>query len=222
MMRIAMITTALALSAPPASAKVYKKIDKGVGNCIFSSAPMPKDKEDEFKVASSFKAGDDIYVRCYFGKTVKEMSLDGKLTNSLRGPVTSDIGSSRDVPAWYAAIVWGDDKANWWYKNTMVYTESTQGTWLQQRFDQPFGGTKETCDWKMAKFDQPDNCVDIEKETRNLGAKLNKTGTYTPEICIDIYYEKVDKTKITTGLKEVEVVESMQMAKGCFNYTVEL
>lgn len=225
MKRVLMATAAFVMILPPAtaSAKGYKKIDKGVGNCIFSTSPLPKDQEDEYKVSSSFKEGDVIYARCYFPKSVKDFAKDeGKMRNSLRQPVEATMAAQAEGPSWYGDITWSDDP-KWNFRTRFPYVESETGGWEQQRFDLPLGTERgDACDWHMGKFNKPQDCVDLATETRNLGENLHKTGTYTTEVCIDVSFKKVDKTRFVVGEGDVEVIESHPMARGCFKYSVEM
>lgn len=222
MKHLIVATSALVLALPPTTANAanYKKIDKGgVGNCIFSSAPMPKGKEDTYKVETSFKPGDDIFVRCYFGKSVAEFAKDGAMKNSLRGPIEATIAAQMDGAAWYSTITWQDDASKWWHRTRHPYIPSETGTWEQQRFDVPASKSGD-CDYRQVKFNSQD-CVSVETETRNLGKNLGKTGKYTTEVCIDVFFDRVDKTKRVNGT-DVDVVEWSPMAKGCFKYTVDI
>lgn len=224
MKTIVTLFIALGLSLPATTiASPHKKIDgSGVGNCVFSKAPLSKGGDADYKLETSFKPGDPVHVRCYFGKSVGEFSRDGKLKNSLRAPLDETVAAQAEGPAWYATITWQDDKAKWWHRTRLNYTPSSQESWEQQRFDMIPGGSRDDCDWTMAKFNKPDDCVEFETETQNLGRNLNKTGTYAAEVCVDVFYEKVDKTRITDDLKEVDVREHGLMARGCFTYTVDL
>ena len=222
MKHLIVATSALVLGLPPTTANAanYKKIDKnGVGNCIFSSSPMPKDKEATYKVESSFKPGDDIYVRCYFGKSIQDFSKDGRMKNSLRGPIEATIAAQAEGAAYYSTITWQDDASKWWHRNRYAYVASETGAGEQQRFDLPAKESPD-CDYRMVKFNS-NACVSVETETRNLGKNLGKTGTYTTEVCIDVFYDKVDKTK-RVNATDVDVVEWAPMAKGCFKYTVDI
>jgi len=201
-----------------------RKIDKGVGNCICSTGELPLHKESTYKLTSDFKPGDTVHVRCYFPKALREIATDGKLKNSLRGPISTGVAAIGLKPAWYATLAWTDDRTTWWHLARINYVESANGSWTEQRFDQPPGGSKldkSACDWRMGKFDKPNECVDIETETRNLAAKLKRSGTYRTEICVEVFYEKVDKTKEVRH-EELDVVERPVISRGCFQYTVDL
>jgi hypothetical protein len=202
----------------------YRKIEDGVGNCIFSKSVLGFHKESTFKVTSEFKAGDEVHVRCYFPKHLKEIAQDGKLKNSLRGSLASGAAAIGVKPVWYATMYWSDDKTTWWHTAIFNYIESRDGDNTEQRMDQPPGGAKldkSACDWKMGKFKLPNECVDIERETRNLGAKLKRKGKYRTEICVNVFYEKIDRTKMI-NFKEHSIVENPTFSRGCFNYTVDL
>lgn len=219
---LALLACAIALPAPTYAASP-RQIDKnGVGNCVFSTTELPKGKEDTYKLTTKFKAGDNVHARCYFAKSVKEFTKEGKQKNSLRGPIEATIAGQAAPAGWFATITWSDDKSLWWHRSKMIYVESESGHWTEQRLDQapPLGN--DWCSWKMNKFNKPDDCVDFTTETKNLGAKLKKTGKYDAEVCVDLFFDKVDRTKIGDNLKEVDVIEAVPMARGCFNYAVDL
>lgn len=205
-----------------AEANPHKKITNGVGNCIFSAGEMPKDKFGTWKVASKFKAGDAVYMRCFFPKALKDFAKDGKMKNSMRAPIEESISAQgSEYPTYYASITWQDDKSKWWHMANQSYVESETGTWTEVRFDQPYGdaATKDTCSFKLAKFNKPEDCVSLETESKNLASMLKKTGTYNAEVCLDVYAYKVDKKK-TVNLKTVDDIQNLPMARGCFTYSV--
>ena len=80
------------------------------------------------------------------------------------------------------------------------------------------GDSLDNCDFKNTT---QDGCTNLEQETKNLGKALDKTGTYKTQICVDVYFDKVDRTKIVGG-REVDVPEARRISIGCFDYTVSL
>ena len=70
---------------------------------------IPKGKFDEWKLTSSFKAGDAVYARCFFAQSLADFAKEGKMKNSMRGPIEATVAAtsfmSRTVksdgsPAW--------------------------------------------------------------------------------------------------------------------------
>lgn len=205
-----------------ADANPHKKISKGVGNCVFSAGAIPKGKFDEWKLTSRFKAGDAVYARCFFAKSLADFAKEGKMKNSMRGPIEATVAAQAEEPRYYAQLTWSDAADRWWHRAIQVYVESDVGHWEEVRFDQPAGAeaTKDSCSFKNAKFDRPDECVDLAAETRNLGSYLKKKGAYEGEVCLEVYLHKVDRTK-TVDLKTVDDVVALPMARGCFTYMAD-
>ena len=216
------VVVSLLVAAPGADANPHKKLTKGVGNCVFSAGAIPKGKFDEWKLTSRFKAGDAVYARCFFGKTLAEFAKEGAMKNSMRGPIEATVAAQAEEPRYYAQLTWTDAASRWWHRAIQVYVESDVGSWDEVRFDQPAGdeATKDSCSFKNAKFDKPDECVDLATETRNLSSYLKKKGAYEGEVCLEVYAYKVDRTK-TVDLRTVDDVVALPMARGCFKYRVD-
>lgn len=84
---IVLIAVAISTSAMALTPSKYRKVTKDasgmdVGNCIFTTNEPAKGAEDSYNVQSEFKCGNfkEIYARCYYAKTKKELANGDKLT----------------------------------------------------------------------------------------------------------------------------------------------
>lgn len=195
----------------------YAKIEGGVGNCIFSKQVLAKDGEDSYHLEAKFRAGDEVHLRCYYDR-LGDRANDGKRQNTLRAPFGD--GAAFDGPHYRATLYWKNDP-NWWFSSRIGYDAAEMEDRVTSRLDIPLGtADRSECDWNMSKFEQADKCVDLATETRNLRDNQGKSGAFTATICVELTYEKVDKLRMV-NFTEVDDVETVPFARGCFSYTVD-
>ncbi len=221
------ITTALLAAfslvalTTPASADLtqknskHRKIEDGIGNCIFSSKPLPFDKEGRYQVETRFETGDAIYARCYYPERIGDMKTEGKLKSSLRGMA----GKLGPMPQTYyeARIQWTDEPLRNHVK-TVVHKAKydTRDQMLMYLFED------RDCDFTMAKFGKPDQCVDIDRETRNMAKTNGKAARFTTEVCVSVSFDVVNETRVDPAtLVEEDINAVHEMARGCFEFTAK-
>lgn len=191
----------------------HRKIQDGIGNCVFSSAPLPFDKEDRYRVETRFATGDAIYARCYYPERIADMKSEGKLKSSLRGMA----GKLGPMPQAYyeARIQWTDEPLRHHVKTVAHKARyDTRDQMLMYLFED------RDCDFTMAKFGKPGECVDVDRETRNMARTTGQSTPFTTEICVSVSFDVVDETRVNPATLQQEDVKGVhEMARGCFEFT---
>jgi len=210
MVALAAVTTlasAVALAAP-VDPSPHRQITGTVGNCVFSSRELKYQKDDSYVLATSFKAPDQVYARCYFPKRVADFRDAGKIASQLRG-----VGN--EPPRYNRRLQFA--RPTWNYAHTV----RADGPKNSQRDQSYMWITRADCDFK----DKPRTgaCIDLEQEVRKLAAAERASLPYTTEICVVIDFDLVDE-RVPNPKNRRELIDKKQfmtMAKGCFTYTVE-
>ena len=217
----ALAATLVVILAIPAQAELTQKdskhrdIQDGIGNCIFSSQPLPFDKEDRYEVETSFQTGDKVYARCYYPSRIGDKKSEGKLKNSLRG-MAGKVGPI-PKPYYEARIQWTDEPLR---NHTKVVVHKAKYDTRDQILMYLFEDRH--CDFTMAKFGKPDQCVDIDRETRNMAKTNDESTPFTTQVCVSVSIDVVNETKVdpkTLGEYDVKAVH--ELARGCFDYTAK-
>lgn len=185
----------------------HRKVENGIGNCIFSSQPLKFQADSSYRPKRSFSQGEKVYARCYYPKTTGEYRNEGKLKSQLRGIYPEPPRVNRrlqfDQPTWnYAHTVRADAK-NW--------SKDMQYMWIVPSGD---------CDFK--KVPRTGDCVDLEHEVRKLAASKKESLPFTTEICVHIDFDVVNRKvpNPANALERIDKREFVTIAKGCFEYTL--
>ena len=192
----------------------YRKFTGGVGNCIFSTAELPAEKESSYTdVRGEFKDGEVIRARCYFAKPKREFESHGKIYNSMR-----------DDQRMYTrlAATYNPDHQ---YEFSAFQSISEAGRdWDTARFDLDLD--EKNCSWKSSTDrDSTNGCVDVAKFVRSVARGKRAELPFTAEVCVSVYYEFADIKQAVVvedrkALVEQPVISTRELAKGCFKYTV--
>ncbi|MFO0747072.1 MAG: hypothetical protein U1F43_15620 [Myxococcota bacterium] len=214
-----LIVTGLGGTALAGEGNPYAKVENGMGNCVFSkTAVLEKGKEADYKLATEFKEGDALHIRCYF-PPLGELAKDGKWKNSLREPFGPGMFQ---VPPYYrAALVW-QEGPKVFHTVRVNYeanedAERTTGRWDVVPGGKPGG---DDCDFSLAEEGHRDQCMSLADSTRTVRDWIEKKGHFTTTVCMQLSYEKVQDTRLVNGT-EVDVPEEPVFAKSCFKYTIE-
>ncbi len=211
-------STVLATLVTPES--VFRKVDGfGVGNCVFSSTPMPFMKESTYDVKTEFNSSDKpVEIRCYFGQKVGEHTAKGAFYNSLRDENEYFNYLTIEEP----------DGGDTFYERLGVYHPSGKSIdWDQMRMGiQPNGPIN--CNWDADDKLGTDGCMDIDKQVTALAAKKGASLPYTAEVCISMYYkwtndyeEVWDDFRNSWKRQRTRVSPQYMAGPNCINYTVE-
>lgn len=197
---------------PAQTKNKYKKVEQGIGNCIFASHELGKDKEATYTdVRTEFKAPEEVHVRCYFPKKIKEYESKGKIFNSLK-----------DTKNWYTELSIDslvEKTHGFQYGVRTGYADDTMN-WETQRFD--FVLEKDGCDFKYTGGE----CVSLEKDVKELMAADKKSPLYTADVCVEIFIEAADEAKTVWDEHDKAWKNERQLyrplvASSCFKYTVK-
>lgn len=210
---IALCIASLSFAQKKADPNKYIKLDKGIGNCIFATHELEKDKEAAYTdVREEFKAPEQVHVRCYFAKELQGYESKGKLSNSMRNGVYWQDLSVESVKT----------TNGFTYKMETKYDKEKEKTWSTRRYDLVLDA--KGCDWKYP--DAYTDCVDVEKDAREL-AKADKASLpYTAKVCVQVYMTYADEKKsqwdeYSKSWELKDVVYKTPLSESCFKYTVK-
>lgn len=191
----------------------YRKIKKGIGNCVFSTKGLGFKKEASYKLKKSFKEPEEVHARCYFAKQLKEYASKtyGKIDNSLMG-MAPRTGAGPAKKYFTGRLQFAEPMRQY---NVTFLIDSNNINWDQVRLDMPLTGRgKQDCEFTMVKFKKPNKCANIANEVRYMKKKTSK-------VCLYIEFDKVDKKVFKRGKGWVKKRQFHVLAKGCFDYTVK-
>ncbi len=216
MTKIVGVLVFLAAGVSFAGDKSYRDISDGLGNCIWATHSLPKDKEATYTdVRGKFKSPDKVIEhRCYYPKKLSEYATDGAISNSLRDQkkywsqyiLTGPGGELDQIVNIRQPWNYGPDVASFDQTRAILDPGNSQ------------------CAMKSSdpKTASPAGCVDIEQALRS--AAKGKF-PYTGHLCLDVFFEVSDKvasrfdpqTRTTvTG----PILEVRRITAGCMEYTV--
>lgn len=224
---IALSVTVVALLAGASSAKIvgkskYRKVKRGVGNCIFSGQELPFERDRSYKdIRAKFKTGDVVHARCYWPTQLKDYVSKGKRTNLLREKRAA-YRTSLDVRSIKKPKKKGETPME---LDRLIAPSRLEGSevWDQREYSfDPQNAGK--CSFKSH---MGVGCLDLDKAV-DLLSKMDATPErpYTAEVCVRTYIEYSDETAMVvdkeTGKKvEGEKTITEELSKGCFKYTIE-
>ena len=190
----------------------YRKIQRGIGNCVFSNKPLGFKKERRYRLKKSFKKPDNVHVRCYFAKTLKEYSSRryGKIDNSLMGMRPRRGGGP---PSRYFRARLQFEQPIRYYERKLTFSRGQYG-WDQVRLDMPLKGSKDDCEFTQFKFKRPNTCANIAEEVEAMKKRSSR-------VCVYIEFDKVDRKIWKRGKGWVKKHQFHILAKGCFRYRVK-
>ncbi|GEM_PF-1420267 len=211
-------STVLATLVTPDS--IYRKVDGfGVGNCVFSSTPMPFKKESEYDVKKAFSSSDrPAEIRCYFGRLVGEHTTKGSFYNSLR-----------DENEYYNYLTIEEPNGgDTFYSRLGAYHPDGKSiNWDQMRMGLQPGGAI-NCNFDDHEATGTDGCMDIDKQVMALAAKKGASLPYTADVCISYYYkwtneyeEVWDSHRNAYKRQRTHVSPQYMAGPNCIQYTVE-
>lgn len=209
----ALCIVSLSFAQKKANTNKYIKVEQGIGNCIFSTMVLELGKEDTYKdVRSEFTAPEKVHVRCYFPKQLQDYEAKGKLSNSLRNGVYFDELTVESIKT----------TSGFKYEMETKYNEEKQKTWASGRFDLVLEA--DGCDWKYSPGYK--ECVDIEKDVREIAKQDKQALPYTARVCVQVYMTYADDKKAqwdeySKSWETKDVVYKTPLAESCFKYTVK-
>ncbi len=183
LMLIFMATTVSAELVTPNS--LYREVDGfGVGNCIFSSAPMAFDQESGYTGVQDKFSSDDrpAEIRCYFGSKVGEHRTKGAFYNSLR---------DENEYFNYLTVEEPDGGATFYERLGVYHPSGKSIDWDQMRMGLAANGAV-NCNFKADDKLGSDGCMDIDNQVMALAASKGADLPYTAEVCISMYYKWTD------------------------------
>ena len=199
----------------------YRRVKKGIGNCIFSDRPLPYRKEHRYKVKKYFKEPATIYVRCYFANNLGHYASRrfGKIDNSLMGMLPR--GAKMGVPQKYYNLRLQFEEPNRYSGGWAPYSYRLKN-WDQIRLDIPvvkgvqdIKKVKDVCDfWKTHWKTKETTCINVADEIRDMKKK-------TSRVCVYIDFDKVDRRVWKRGKGWVKKYQFHRLARGCFRYRVK-
>jgi hypothetical protein len=191
-----------------AGEKTYRHIEDGLGNCIWATHSLPKDKESTYAdVRGAFKSPDKLVEhRCYYAKPLSEYLSEGRVSNSLRDQkkywsqyiLTGRGGELDQLVNIRQPWNYGPDVAS--FDQTRAILDVDNSNCVMKSSDPKTGSDA--------------GCVDVEKALR---AAAKGKFPITGHLCLDIFFEVADK--VVPGTNE-PVREVRRIAAGCFEYTV--
>lgn len=192
----------------------YRKITGGVGNCIFSTAALPAQKESSYTdVRTEFKDGEVIRARCYFAKPKREFESHGKLYNSMR-----------DDQRMYTRLAATYNPDHQYEFAAFQSISEAARDWETARFDIDLDANN--CSWKSTTDrDSTNGCVDLSKFVRSVARGKRAELPFTADVCVSVYYEFADMKQAVfvedrKAWVEQPTLVTRELAKGCFSYTV--
>ena len=183
---LAVALTATTVSAALVTQSKYRVVDgNGSGNCIFSSAPMPFQKDDSYTGVQTKFSTDDrpVEIRCYFGQKVGDHRAKGAFYNSIR-----------DENEYYnfLTIEEVDDGPTFYERLGSYSPDGASVDWEQMRMG--IGpGAAVNCNFKADDDLGTEGCMDIDKQVRALAAKKGANLPFAAEVCISFYYKWTDE-----------------------------
>ncbi len=195
-----------------------RKVTNGVGNCIFSTASLPFEKESTYSgVKEAFTSPDRLVeVRCYQAKRTMDYASQGAVYNQIR-----------DDNTWHNYVtVESISGKHLQYEQLGEYHPSDDSnTWDQMRMK--VWNEQGKCNFKDRSDLGTDGCLDVEKQVRALAAKDGGKLPYTGKVCVSLYFKWTDTYNEVLGAdgkvvsRERTRVEPQYMAQSCAQYTVE-
>lgn len=211
------------------SSSPHRKVDgKGIGNCVFSTAVLSKNQDSSYQLTNSFKAPQEMHARCYFPETLESYKKVGKVFNGMR-----------DKNQYWASISVKAGNGSYFTIDESLYEfDGSNDKWDQQRFD--VDGTVAGSDFfveesqahRFGALDKRDNGLEYALHLPNyVKAMADSAGKYpyTANFCMDVYTVMADETQEETKYdernkkwitKQVPIMKSHIISKGCFDYTV--
>lgn len=199
-----------------ADEKSYRHVDDGLGNCIWATHALPKDKEASYTdVRGKFQSPDKVVEhRCYYPKKLSEFLSEGLISNSLRDQkkywsqyiLTGPGGQLDQIVNIRQPWNYGPDVAS--FDQTRAILDPSNSNCVMKSSD--------------PKTASPAGCVDIEKALRSAA---KGRFPFTGHLCLDVFFEVTDKvvsqfdpqtkTTVTGPLLQVH-----RITAGCLEYTV--
>lgn len=212
---------ASAKGKPKLEASKHRKVKKGVGNCIFSTAELPFGKEGAYKdVKTTFRTGDTVYARCYFGKQLQAFGKKGKLMNELRDERTYRISLAVGAKpkSKRARRMKSKKKSAGATLPTTIIRVKQDGEeeWDQRDFN--LDPASKRCLFKSHLGTT--GCLDFDRAAQELATFTDDTGPFTAELCLSMYVEYANKQTGQSGSSVVEAVRITDpITAGCFDWT---
>jgi hypothetical protein len=218
MLRLCVLSVALIVSVPAVSSaqNSFARIKAGVGNCIFSTAPLGYQKEASYKgVKPEYGTGDvPIEMRCYMEKKLGQLVSLGAMYNQMR-----DDG---DFNNYFTIQSIKSGKTHWQMLGRYT-TDKTVLGWdqLRMKISSPNG----RCNIKDRGDLGRNGCVDIDAQVKALAQKEGAALPYTASICMSIQLKWSDKYKVQISQdgRAVEAkrtrVNQKVLAQSCVKYT---
>lgn len=196
-------------NAAEINASPHRKVENGIGNCVFSRKELPFKKDATFAgLTTQFEGPGPVYARCYYPKTVGEYRNEGKLRSQIRGDAMNKPSINRRLQ--FATPVW-------YYQHTVDAGPKNLHRDQAYLWLTPSG----QCD--MRKKPRTGECVNIEAEVRKMAEKEGASLPFTTQVCMHIDFDVVNE-KIPNPdnvLEQIDKKQFVTIAKGCFDYTVK-
>lgn len=209
-----LVGASAASAAKLTSPSKHRKVTKGIGNCVFSKAPLGFKKDASYKLSTDFKVAGDIHVRCYLPKILKDFMKIGKLKSSLRGMQRNGVGPPKQY--FLTRLQFEEPIRN--FESLMTYSSSIEHR-DQVRLDMPVSGSPPDCDFDMGKFNKPKECANVNDEVKYIAQAKKSKLPFKSKVCVYVEFQYVDQKVRNKKLELVDRMMNQVMAKGCFNYT---
>lgn len=189
----------------------HRKVQNGVGNCIFAGSPLEFGKDASYKgLRTAFAAPEDVFARCYFPGQIKDYEARGRVANSLRASGTYwtyfEIQNAKGEKKYHLYAPW-------------VYDEEVKLR-DQSRYD-----IHRTEDLSDCSFQPNKKCLNLPEKVRKAAMEDGGKFPYTSKVCLTTYLMVADNRKAiwdetAKALIEKPVEENLHLSSGCFTYTL--
>jgi hypothetical protein len=222
---LSLVVAAVFLTAPMAAhakkpkltPSKYRKVNKGVGNCVFSAKRLKFEKEKEYEVAAGFSTGQTVYARCYYPKQLQHFGKKGKLHNELRDDRTYRIKLEMHAKAKKKRKKKKKEGAALPTEILRVKQDGEE-EWDQREYD--LDPNSKRCLFKSHLGTT--GCLDFDRAMRELAMLDDKPLPYTGEVCLTTWVEHANKQKgqAGSGTVEREMIPTV-ITSGCFDFTAK-
>jgi hypothetical protein len=209
----------------------YRKLKRGVGNCVFSTQPLPFEKEDSYEVKKDFTSGDVVHARCYFGKQLQSFKKKGKLKNELRDEniyrarvdfepadkklkkklKRADKTKKKKASSEDAVAPVSFPKA--------IKRLSADGSDEWDQRDYRLDPSHHRC--LFPALDGESKCLDFDRAVKAYAKQLEQPLPFAAQVCMTTFVPYVDKTKKKGEAEAEDVVKEDVLAEDCFTWTAK-